>query len=73
MLRKTKAGYDLGGESGVINHLLFMDDLELYGKNERQIDTLVQTVVMVSGDMCMEFGISKCSVLIMKRGRPNVL
>ena len=67
VLRKTKAGYDLGGESGVINHLLFMDDLKLYGKNERQIDTLVQTVRIMSGDMRMEFGISKCVVLTIKR------
>ena len=32
MLRKVKAGYDLGGNKGTVNHLLFMDDLKLYGK-----------------------------------------
>ena len=46
-----------------------MDGLKRYGKNERQIDTLVQTVRIVSGYMRMEFGISKCAVLIMKSGR----
>ena len=52
-----------------INHLLFMDDLKLYGKNENQIDTLVNTVRVFSDDIRMEFGISKCAILIMKRGK----
>ena len=66
VLRKVKAGYDLGKGNGIINHLLFMDDLKLYGKSEKQIDTLVQSVRIVSSDMCMEFGVSKCAILIMK-------
>ena len=44
MLRKVKAGYDLGGNKGTVNHLLFMDDLKLYGKYETQLDTLVNSV-----------------------------
>ena len=67
VLRQTKAGYDLGNRKGLINHLLFMDDLKLYGKNEKQVDTLVNTVGIFSKDIGMEFGISKCVVLIMKR------
>ena len=35
VLRKVKAEYDLAGGKGVVNHLLFMDDLKLYGKRER--------------------------------------
>ena len=46
-----------------------MDDLKLYGKNEKQVDTLVNTVPIFSKDTGMEFGISKCAVLIMKRGK----
>ena len=30
ILRKVKAGYDLGRNMGVVNHLFFMDDLKLY-------------------------------------------
>ena len=51
------------------NHLLFMDDLKLYGKNENQIDTLVNTVRVFSDDIRMEFGISKFAILIVKRGK----
>ena len=69
LLRKVKAGYDLGDKNGVINHLLFMDDLKVYGKNQNQVDTLVQTIRVVTTDMRMEFGINKCAMLIMKRGR----
>ena len=69
VLRKVKAGYDLGDGNGVINHLLFMDDLKVYGKNQNQVDTLVQTIRVVTTDMRMEFGINKCAMLIMKRGR----
>ncbi len=32
VLRKTKAGYDLGQSREVISHLLYMDDLKVYGK-----------------------------------------
>ena len=62
-------GYDLGDGNGMVNNLLFMDDLKLYGKNENQVDSLIQSVRIVSGDMRMEFGISKCATLIMKRGK----
>ena len=68
ILREVKAGYDLR-EKVRINYLLFMDDLKLYGKNEKQIDTLVNTLRVFSDDIRMEFGISKCAILIMKRGK----
>ena len=52
ILRKSTAGYDLANEFKV-NHLLFMDDLKLFGKNEDQIDSLVQTVQLFSEDIGM--------------------
>ena len=50
-----------------INHLLLMDDLKLFAKNVNQIDSLVNTVRIFSEDIKMEFGLSKCGMLIMKR------
>ena len=38
ILRKTQGKYQLSKEGESINHLLFMDDLKLYGSDERQID-----------------------------------
>ena len=68
MLRKAKARYTLGGGEK-INHLLFMDDLKLYGKSENEIKGLVPTAEVFSQDIGMEFGIKKCGVIIMNRGK----
>ena len=68
ILRKSTAGYDLAKEYKV-NVLLFMDDLKLFGKSEDQIDLLAQTVQLFSEDIGMEFGLNKCGVLLMKRGK----
>ena len=55
-----------GGHEFQINHLLFMDDLKLFGKSYEQIDSLVQTVHTFSIDIGMEFRIKKCRVLVLK-------
>ena len=69
ILRKIKAGYVIKDGNLKVNHLLFMDDLKLFGSSEREIDSLVKTVQGVSTDIGMEFGIKKCGVVIMKRGK----
>ena len=69
ILHKVKAGYKMSKTSKVINHLLFMDDLKLYASNKDQLDSLVNTVKLFSEDIKMSFGLSKCAVLELKRGR----
>ena len=69
VLRKVRAGYVLRGGEVKVNHLLFMDDLKLFGKNEGETNGLVSTVQMISKDIGMEFGIKKCGMLVMKRGK----
>ena len=44
VLRQTKAFYELKKRGKKINHLLFMDDLKLFAKNEDQTDNLAKTV-----------------------------
>ena len=46
-----------------------MDDLKLYDIKEDHKDSLVQSVRVISTGICMEFGINKCTTLIMKRGK----
>ena len=46
-----------------------MDDLKLFEQNERDIESLVNTVHRFSCDIGMPFGIEKCGVIIMKRGK----
>ena len=41
ILRKAKAAYQSSGIKEEINHLLFMDDLKFYSRNENILDSLV--------------------------------
>ncbi len=62
-------GYALGSDSKLMNHLLFMDDLKLYAKSSDDLDALVNLVGTYSKDICMEFGMDKCAVVHMKKGK----
>ena len=44
-------------------------DLNLYGKNGKKIDTLIKTVWQCSKYIKMEFGILKCAVVSLQRGK----
>ena len=46
-----------------------MDDLKLYSRSEKGLDSLVQTVRVFSEDIGMEFGIEKCFMLVMEKGK----
>ena len=63
ILRDTGMTYKLEKNGAKVNHLFFMDDLKLYGKNEIEIDSLIKTVWQCSEDIKMEFGILKCAVV----------
>ena len=69
ILRDTGMGYQLEKKGGKVNHLFFMDDLKLYGKNEKEIDSLIKTKWQCSKDIKMEFGILKCAMVSLQRGR----
>ena len=66
VLRKMRAAYRLAKDTKPINHLLFMDDLELYGASKDQLDSLVR---IFSEDIRMSFGLDKCEVIEMRRRR----
>ena len=44
ILRDTGMGYQLAKNGAKVHHLFFMDDLKLYGKNEKQINSLIKTM-----------------------------
>ena len=44
-----------------------MDDLKLYSRSEKGLDSLVQIVCVFSEDIGMEFGIEKCAMLVMEK------
>ena len=64
-----RAGYRLAKDIKPVNHLLFMDDLQLYEASKDELDSLVQVVTIFWQDIRMSFGLDKCKVLEMRRGR----
>ena len=69
ILRKAKAAYKFSESKEKISHLLFMDDLKLYSRLEKGLESLAQTVRVFSQDMGMEFGIEKFAMLVMEKGK----
>ena len=67
--KKAKAAHEFSESKEKINHLLFMDDLKLYSRSEKGLDSLVQTVRVFSEDIGMEFGIEKCAMLVIEKGK----
>ena len=63
------AGYRFVKNMKPVNHLLLMDDLKFYGANKDQLDSLRQVVRVFSQDIRMLFGLDKCAILEMRRGR----
>ena len=45
-----------------------MDDLKLYSRSEKGLDSLLQPVRVFSDNIGMEFGIEKCAALVMEKG-----
>ena len=65
-----KSGYGYKFKSGTsINHLFYMDDIKLYAKSERDIDSLIHLTRVFSSDIGMTFGLEKCGRLIVNRGK----
>ena len=69
ILRKAKAAYEFSESKEKINNLLFMDNLKLYSRTEKALDSLVQTVRVFSEDIGVKFGIEKFAMLVMKKGK----
>ena len=72
ILRKSPAGYKLSRLQEKINHLMYMDDIKLFAKNEKELKTLIHAVRIYSQDIGMEFGIEKCAMLVIKNGKRHM-
>ena len=70
ILRKVKFHYEFGDKKTRLNHLLFMNDLKLFAKSNNQLNSLLNRVYkQFSEGVEIEFGIKKCGVLVLKRGK----
>ena len=74
-LGRTGYGYRMSTGRGetvnrrLISHLIYMDDLKLYGRNSDQLDGLLHTVRTFSDDIQMKFGLDKCAVAHFVNGK----
>ena len=69
ILRMLKQGYSFEKRKERLNNLSFMDDLTLYGSSDNEIDSLVDIVKVMSGDIGMQFVFEKCAGLKIKKGK----
>ena len=67
ILREAAPGYKFSSSKVKVNHLLSMDDLKLYGKTQKDLESLIQTVKIYSSGIEMEFGLKKCASLVTKK------
>ena len=51
---------------------MYMDDIKLFAKNEKEMGTLIHAVRINSQDIWMEFGIERCAMLIMRSGKRHL-
>ena len=58
-----------GNRNQNILHLFFVDDLKLFATNIKQIKLLLDQVTQFSNDIGIKFGQSKCSCMVVERGK----
>ena len=52
---------------------MYMDNIKLFAKNEKELETLIHIIRIYSQDIGMEFGIEKCALLVMKSGKLHLI
>ena len=63
------SAYEFSGDKEKINYFLFMDYLKLYSRNEKELDSLVQTKRGFIEDIEIDFGIEKCAMVVIDKGK----
>ena len=67
ILRKCTGGYKFTKSRENINPLMYMDDIKLFAKNEKELKTLIHAIIKYSHDIGMEFRMS-----IMRSGKRKI-
>lgn len=72
VLLRTFPGYMAGASNNRIHkhtHLFYIDDLKLYAKNEKDLQTMLKAVQEYSSDIGMNLGSEKCAIYHLHRGK----
>ena len=59
------SGYKFTKSQEKINHFMYMDDMKLCAKNEKELVNLLQTIRIYSQNIGMKFSLENCAMLIM--------
>ena len=65
-------GYNFIKSQEKISYLMYMDDMKLFSKNEKELETLIQTVRIYSLYLGIKFIIEKCAMFITKSGKRQI-
>lgn len=70
-LNTTNYGFKLKANERhqLIKHLLYMDDLKVYASTKSHIESLLKLVHKLSSDIFMTFGVDKCQVVSIIKGK----
>lgn len=72
ILNNTTYGFKIKHQNTpqhTINHLLYMDDIKIFASNKTQMQSLLRITEQFTQDTCMEFGINKCKMLHIDKGK----
>ena len=70
--RKCTTEYKLSRSQEKINHLMFINDIKLSAKNEKELETLIHAVRIHSQDIGIGFSIEKYALLVMKSSKRHL-
>ena len=51
---------------------MYIDDIKLFAKNVKELETLIRAVRIYSQDIGMEFDKEKCAMLVMQNGKRHL-
>ena len=51
---------------------MYIDDIKLFAKNEKELEILIHTVRIYRQDIGVEFGMEKCAMLVMKSSKRHL-
>ena len=67
ILKRAEVGYKIAGEK--LSNLLYIDDLKAYAKDATEMERCRALISEFSDDIMMTFGLDKCAVVHMKKGK----
>ena len=52
-----------------INHPVYMESIKVFVKNEKELESLIQTIRIYRQNIGLQYGIEKCIMLILNSGK----